>query len=619
MSENSDSEINALDLSQLGQSIDACIKAERADLDQALARYDAHMEQVNQQLAALAQFMTEPQSPPEEWLKPLSDLGESLTDLQRNSLNALHHAITDTLAQSAQTTSELQALGETFKAQVAAEAEWKIERLNLVHKAQIETVQARDRTIAEELARRLEELQAQAETLLGEQRLLIEDNVRLAAELEIAKQDGPRLADLQTQLRELNRELSQHHQQQRELNATLATQHQKLLLLTGHNERLQERLTSSEEVIKQNEALCDSLGERLNALKRNARARDTMFREESAQIRMAEKEVAVREAARAARAEQRLAALTIRFGTWSGEVLSVATEERIPVERGIEWLVLHAPSAMLDTRIADPTFEHSCAFALGDQDFIAASYQWLLGRPRDDEGMGHYLRQLGSGATRRDMLVDLARSQEAAARPRRVVAQLPYEVEEFVESAYRAVLERPADVQGMAHYSNRLRSSGNREAVLLDLARSVEALARPLALAGALRCIDALRRRRRAGTLRRKASQIAGLHHPELNRAWQAGRLAAIAGDAERAWDKIEVRISDLQANANARIAAAEDRIRFEAAERTTPAPNAVGQPPLLQSIAEPPLRSLEDASADRTPSAILSAIRAELTTARRG
>lgn len=597
MSEQSDSEINVLDLSQLGQSIDACIKAERADLDQALERYDAHMEQVNQQLATLAQFITEQRTPPEEWLKPLSELGEALTDLQRNSLNALHHAIADTLAQSAQTANELKALGESFKAQAAAEAEWKVDRLNLIHKAQLETVQARERAAAEELARRLEELQLQATTLLEEQRQLIADNARLVTELEVARQEGAQLTNLQMQLRELNRELLQ---------------------LTDHNERLQERVTSSEEVIKKAEAQNDSLAARLTALKRNARARDAMFRDESAQIRMAEKEVAVREAARAARAEQLLAALATRFGYWSGEVLSAATEDRLPVERGIEWLVLHAPSAMLGRTIADPTFEHSCAFALGDQEFVAASYQWLLGRPRDEAGIGHYLRQLASGVTRRDVLVDLARSQEAAARPNRLVAQLPNQVEEFVESAYRAVLERPADVQGMAHYSQRLECSGNREAVLLDLARSGEARAKPLALAGALRCIEALRHRSRAGAFRRTAYRIVGLHHPELNRAWQAGRLAAIAGDAERAWDKVQVRIVDLQASANTRIAAEGDRIRFEAVDGIPADPNAATQPPLLSSITEPPLRMLEDASADRTPQAILSAIRVELTTTTR-
>ena len=582
MSEQSDSEINVLALSQLGQSIDACIKAERADLDQALERYGAHIEQVNQQLSALSQFMAKPQTPPEEWLKPLFELGE------------------------------------TFKAQAAAEAEWKIDRLNLIHKAHLETMQARERAAAEELARRLDELQVQAKTLLEEQRSLTADNARLGAELESARQDVARLKDVQTLLNELDQELVKLQQDRHELTSILATQNEKLLLLTGHNERLQERLISSEEVIKQAEAHKNSLAERFAALKRNARARDAMFRDESAQIRMSEKEVAVRETARAVLAEQRLAALAARFGVWTGEVLSVATDDRTHVERAIEWLVHHAPSAMLGTTIADPTFEHGCAFALGDHDFVAASYQWLLGRPHDEAGMGHYLRQLGSGVTRRDVLIDLAMSEEAAARPSRLVAQLPNKVEEFVRGAYKAVLERPADEQGMAHYSQRLESNGKREAVLVALAQSGEARAKPLALAGALRCTDILRRRFRAGILRRTTYRLMGLHHPELSRAWQAGRLAAIAGDAERAWDKVQARIVDLQTHTNARIAAAEDRYRFEAKDGIAAAPSAAAPPTSVPSATEPTLQMLEDASADRTPPAILAAIRAELTTARR-
>lgn len=51
-----------------------------------------------------------------------------------------------------------------------------------------------------------------------------------------------------------------------------------------------------------------------------------------------------------------------------------------------------------------------------DEEFLAQVFAFYLGRPADEEAVAHYTRLLRSGASRQQVLLDVARSPEARKR-----------------------------------------------------------------------------------------------------------------------------------------------------------------------------------------------------------
>lgn len=137
--------------------------------------------------------------------------------------------------------------------------------------------------------------------------------------------------------------------------------------------------------------------------------------------------------------------------------------------------------------------------------FLPCAYALLLGREIDLSGLGHYQQQLDQGKSRLTILRDIARSREFRQRgvavppelhapdgfrlpllrsirgvfTRRRSASSLREVlalddVAFVRAAYRLVLDRDADPEGMRHYLSLLRQSGDKYTILSDLRRSPE-------------------------------------------------------------------------------------------------------------------------------------------------
>lgn len=518
MSQTNDSVISASALSRLGQSLDACIQAERADLVAMLGRSDEQMQRVDQQLASLT--------------AALSDTAVSL----REPLEAMHREL---LVQQDQLADKL-----LYAASTVAQA-----------------VQSR--------------LDAQDDALLIDNRRLSEECGRLAAAVEFARKDAAELAELRGSLTRV----------------------------TVEKGRMEEQLAAAQSEA----ARTEELARRLEEFKRNARARDAMFRDEANQIRLAERLAAAQETARANLAEQKFAALAMRSGHWEAGPADGMSAVDPLLEDVVTWLTLHAPGVMQSKTSADTRFEADCARTSGDLTFLDAAYSWLLGRLPDDEGRASYLRSMQARLTRQEVLASLAASQEAGSRVASLAKNMPEDRHAFVEAAYRLVLGRRADGAGAAHYLAKLDAGLSRENVILDLARSPEAAAKPLPLASALRVVNALGRQSASSWLRRKAHRLFRGAPPEQGAAWLAGRASLVAADADRAWLTLQHRVDQLQNELHSMIAM----------RQVTPCPDPAALDYSGNARSGVPregqLELLKDVSLSRTPQDIRSAIRSEL------
>lgn len=185
--------------------------------------------------------------------------------------------------------------------------------------------------------------------------------------------------------------------------------------------------------------------------------------------------------------------------------------------------------------------------ALGDllaaepEKFLEYSYERLLNRPVDAEGRAFFSDALDRGMSRISVLGNLAFSDEGraagaelqgleealaaiSARPIRVAAEataetssveeaappveqvqsdfmtihdlLGYHDEQFVRLAYRTLLRRDADREGLRHYVALLRGGESRLRVLADLSRSGEGQLIDATVPGMKRALRAFRVRR---------------------------------------------------------------------------------------------------------------------------
>lgn len=130
-------------------------------------------------------------------------------------------------------------------------------------------------------------------------------------------------------------------------------------------------------------------------------------------------------------------------------------------------------------------------FASDDGRFLEAVYHIFLGRKVDIDGKQSYLRKLRSGYGRISVLLEVASSGEAQDKGRAVPAVLkgllesqshPYILGEFdrledgafIRLAYRTILAREPDEQGMLTYLKALQAGHRRSRVLRRLRQSEE-------------------------------------------------------------------------------------------------------------------------------------------------
>lgn len=114
------------------------------------------------------------------------------------------------------------------------------------------------------------------------------------------------------------------------------------------------------------------------------------------------------------------------------------------------------------------------------QQFVCDAYQLMLGRAPDPLGMAGALDALDKGQSQRAFLASIAQSDEFAARvarfhpasPSSIAAQVPDQ--RFVESAYRELLGREPDADGLAGAKAYLAGGGSRRGLLTSIIDSRE-------------------------------------------------------------------------------------------------------------------------------------------------
>lgn len=113
-------------------------------------------------------------------------------------------------------------------------------------------------------------------------------------------------------------------------------------------------------------------------------------------------------------------------------------------------------------------------YALPPTDFVKISYQAMLDREADPEGLAHYVNRMALGESRLSIHRRFRKSKEFRAR-NACEDLLALDDEAFVDGAYRRILGRAIDADGRTHYLEKLRDGKSRASVLKSLARSSEA------------------------------------------------------------------------------------------------------------------------------------------------
>lgn len=250
------------------------------------------------------------------------------------------------------------------------------------------------------------------------------------------------------------------------------------------------------------------LTERLLAFSRNANVREAVARDEAAAERLQAKQENAREALRAqqaivrARSISQAARLMMENRGNSLAALTLSKLNDEIEEDGVYGAPLADPVAFLVDRSAsvtsisiDPLFEIEGAMQWPPSEFVAAAYRWLLGREPDDEGVAVYSAQLRRGTLRQNVLVDIARSAEAVARLGGGSRAAGESDQDFLRAAYLELLGRAADPAGLAHYTEQLANGAARDAILRGIAASDEAQRKRTPAAIALIVICAVNRK----------------------------------------------------------------------------------------------------------------------------
>lgn len=115
--------------------------------------------------------------------------------------------------------------------------------------------------------------------------------------------------------------------------------------------------------------------------------------------------------------------------------------------------------------------------------FVTAAYKTILGRTPDPEGMRYYLSRLADGLGKRAVIFQISQSEEA--RKLIDIGEMPeLDDDAFIANLYRALLRREPDQEGKRHYLGRLRAGKSRKLIVSEIKKSPEAKRRGLRLPG---------------------------------------------------------------------------------------------------------------------------------------
>lgn len=248
-------------------------------------------------------------------------------------------------------------------------------------------------------------------------------------------------------------------------------------------------------------ALFDRMGQRLSDFSRNANMREAMVRDELAAERLQDQQDKVAAVLRTEQAivRQHLCAQAVRLAAsrpaeaaaalalvkFDGE--AVADTALSASDDPIKFLAARGPGAM--TLGVDASFEIDVAMRWTDTEFVAAAYRWLVDREADHDIVASLTNKVRRGRLRQDILVDIAQSAEALIR---LDGGALVQIEDdrmFVQEAYRQLLGRAADAEGLGHYADRLATGATRITIVMDMSASQEARRASRPLAAALRGI----------------------------------------------------------------------------------------------------------------------------------
>jgi hypothetical protein len=109
--------------------------------------------------------------------------------------------------------------------------------------------------------------------------------------------------------------------------------------------------------------------------------------------------------------------------------------------------------------------EYYFGHGASNDNFLAALYQNVLGRPIDASGQSAYNQMLASGVSRGDIALALLQSTEGS--------------QYRVSQDYLWLLHRAADSAGLTAYGSQLASTGQEEAIVVTLLSSDEFYGRP--------------------------------------------------------------------------------------------------------------------------------------------
>lgn len=603
MNDKSDGAMDALTISRLGKAFDEELKQQTAGLERALTDREGTLTGIERRMEVLFDAMQEKTA---EMAGEIAGLRAD-RDLARADVGRQHQQISDLVADVSRISGKL----DLAKSALDTESL----RLKLVHQSQVEALFARHHAAEAALRDHVSvtgaQLRSAEDAIALKEQALVEARATISRLEERAAHFADIVGKLELQLAKQLRE-----------NTRLEEQHaHDLHECVGLKEQLRTELAALSTLAAKDAA------DRIAILTRNARAREAMLTESLADVRLQGKLETARESARADQMAARANTLTevIRETLKSAKtgphdplrlLLDESTAARSAMQSvaaAVDWLRHNAEVAM--RRATDAAFEASAAILWTDATFVAAAYQWLLGRPVDEQGLTHYCLMLRSRMTRRDALIDLARSAEALSRLTEGKAVRGAEDRNFVMAGYDALLDRGADTGGLGHYLAKLDAGMSRGQVLLDLARSTEALEASTAIGSALRAI--WKANQPLSRARRATESLFLRRLPSWQLAWRAGRFAALECEAAQMRRAMDEKFGAIDFAVDQRVAAARDAAVGPAGTVTgsvNSAPSTslkAGVVPLAPSVSLD--GKLGDCSRGRTPGEIVGYIRNEI------
>jgi SAM-dependent methyltransferase len=114
-----------------------------------------------------------------------------------------------------------------------------------------------------------------------------------------------------------------------------------------------------------------------------------------------------------------------------------------------------------------------------DRAFLSQVYRQIFGRPLDEEGLNHFLPVLAGGESRLEVILALTRSEEFYQKSLRELATQEHNLA-FLKESYQRLLGRPIDEEGLKRYDGFLQQGKRREEILFELISSDEWVSRIL-------------------------------------------------------------------------------------------------------------------------------------------